>query len=712
MSEISGDPARLYTLKLRINRRAEKTFVFTENDLAMDVSVGTWELFVKKYPGDKKKVISLTLGNGLEIPIYQDDRFVASFTSAHTKLEKGEYYFELVRTDIEKTYLNGICKVYFGPEDNAPDNDTVSVDVSNEDVNVSTLQDITILYNGTKVGTTKALNFVPGSNVTIDVQKVGEKINVTITSSGGGSSFTLGSGNGTTANGSAADLGGTLSENVVFNGAGYAIELSNGSFFVFATAGSSNGFDLSEPNSKFQLSSLPAGITDKGLYWNSATGEVTQGDPSGVYLGLYISLAALQSAHPTADSGQYAIVDPGSGTNAVKYIWDEDEGWVAGGGSGASVWGDLGGTLSDQTDLQNALNAKSDSLYTIRTTTGGHTLDSTDLAAINAGDLYIISNSGGGDLTIPTNATVAFSNGTGMGIRGFANIVATGGVTITGTRGDLTIPTGTTAVLEKTATNTWTLHNGSPSTAASETEAGVVELATTAETTTGTDTTRAVTPAGVKAVADLKANIASPTFTGTPAAPTAANGTNTTQVATTAFVNAEIASDAPAETTTTIGSLINGATAKTTPVDADFIGLMDSAASNILKKLSWANIKATLKTYFDTLYENSLERVTVSTAGSTITMDMNGRRHRKFVGSASFSTPKTIALSNDTAIEEIIFFFSVTDVNAELTMPSSFVMSDINFDGSIWTPPATGKFMLGGSYDGTEIGVFIAGPLA
>jgi len=56
------------------------------------------------------------------------------------------------------------------------------------------------------------------------------------------------------------------------------------------------------------------------------------------------------------------------------------------------------------------------------------------------------------------------------------------------------------------------------------------------------------------------------------------------------------------ETTTTAGALINGATAKTTPVDADYVGLMDSAASNILKKLSWANLKATLKTYFDTLY--------------------------------------------------------------------------------------------------------------
>ena len=40
-----------------------------------------------------------------------------------------------------------------------------------------------------------------------------------------------------------------------------------------------------------------------------------------------------------------------------------------------------------------------------------------------------------------------------------------------------------------------------------------------------------------------KANLASPTFTGTPAAPTAAQGTDTTQIATTAFVNAEIAAD-------------------------------------------------------------------------------------------------------------------------------------------------------------------------
>jgi len=60
--------------------------------------------------------------------------------------------------------------------------------------------------------------------------------------------------------------------------------------------------------------------------------------------------------------------------------------------------------------------------------------------------------------------------------------------------------------------------------------------------------------------------------------------------------------DAQTDTLVQAGGLINSATSKATPVDADYIGLMDSAASNILKKLSWANIKATLKTYFDTLY--------------------------------------------------------------------------------------------------------------
>jgi hypothetical protein len=51
-------------------------------------------------------------------------------------------------------------------------------------------------------------------------------------------------------------------------------------------------------------------------------------------------------------------------------------------------------------------------------------------------------------------------------------------------------------------------------------------------------------------------------------------------------------------------------TEKTTPVDADITLIEDSAASYAKKKLSWTNIKATLKTYFDTLYAPTAKGVT------------------------------------------------------------------------------------------------------
>lgn len=56
-----------------------------------------------------------------------------------------------------------------------------------------------------------------------------------------------------------------------------------------------------------------------------------------------------------------------------------------------------------------------------------------------------------------------------------------------------------------------------------------------------------------------KADIASPTFTGTPAAPTATAGSNTTQLATTAFVTAALAAVYP------VGSIYINATSSTNP---------------------------------------------------------------------------------------------------------------------------------------------------
>lgn len=61
-------------------------------------------------------------------------------------------------------------------------------------------------------------------------------------------------------------------------------------------------------------------------------------------------------------------------------------------------------------------------------------------------------------------------------------------------------------------------------------------------THTGTQAINTVT--GLQTALDAKADLSSPALTGVPTAPTAAINTNTTQIATTAYVNAEIANDA------------------------------------------------------------------------------------------------------------------------------------------------------------------------
>jgi hypothetical protein len=66
-------------------------------------------------------------------------------------------------------------------------------------------------------------------------------------------------------------------------------------------------------------------------------------------------------------------------------------------------------------------------------------------------------------------------------------------------------------------------------------------------------------------------------------------------------------------------AVVHASTGKTTPVDADEFAIVDSEASNVLKKLTWANIKATLKTYFDTLY-SALGGCTINSQSAAYTL--------------------------------------------------------------------------------------------
>lgn len=63
---------------------------------------------------------------------------------------------------------------------------------------------------------------------------------------------------------------------------------------------------------------------------------------------------------------------------------------------------------------------------------------------------------------------------------------------------------------------------------------------------------------------------------------------------------------------------VHALTGKTTPVDADELALVDSAASNVMKKLTWANLKATIKSYYDTV-ASTLTNKSIDLASNTVT---------------------------------------------------------------------------------------------
>lgn len=98
-------------------------------------------------------------------------------------------------------------------------------------------------------------------------------------------------------------------------------------------------------------------------------------------------------------------------------------------GGGSSTWGAITGTLSSQTDLQNALNAKVDKIITTNRQTASYTLALTD-----ANKLVEMNVATANNLTVPPNASVAFPIGTPIDISqygaGITTIVAGSGVTI------------------------------------------------------------------------------------------------------------------------------------------------------------------------------------------------------------------------------------------------------------------------------------------
>jgi hypothetical protein len=108
-----------------------------------------------------------------------------------------------------------------------------------------------------------------------------------------------------------------------------------------------------------------------------------------------------------------------------------------------------------------------------------------------------------------------------------------------------------------------------------------------------------------------------------------------------------------------------------------------------------------------------MDEATASTAGGTITLDCNNQIQRLFLGSASFATSKILALSSTTDTKIFNFAFTITNIAAAITCPSSFTSANINYNTTtdVWTPTATGTYEMGGRLIGSVWSVKIYGPL-
>lgn len=160
---------------------------------------------------------------------------------------------------------------------------------------------------------------------------------------------------------------------------------------------------------------------------------------------------------------------------------------------------------------------------------------------------------------------------------------------------------------------------------------------------------------------------------------------------------------------TGLSGIIAGATEKTTPIDADIIGIGDSTTAFSLKKLTWANLKATLKTYFDTLYLPTTTPSAVTGIRQTVqsaSVDSSGYANFISIGTglsvniAATATPIVIhasggaisldrkgTISADTAISGLTasatnYLYANIDISGNVTLVANTVSHIEQFGGA------------------------------
>lgn len=252
-------------------------------------------------------------------------------------------------------------------------------------------------------------------------------------------------------------------------------------------------------------------------------------------------------------------------TTANSFYKYENGAWSTFAGGSGAAWGSITGTLSNQTDLQSALDAKLN-------IDGSNANSDIDVGAykINAQSFGVKGVNGAGHVGLKHQASNATASANETSL--FA-----------GSDGELYYKNDGNSVVQ-IATRAWVTAQGYITNVVTSLGYTPENSANKTDTISG-NTASSTKYLSAKGVYDWVISL------GYQAALTAAN----------------------------FGSFINGLTSKTTPVDADYIPLMDSADSNATKKISWANLKAGLKR--NVLYCRN-DTTLATTANTEVIMDV------------------------------------------------------------------------------------------
>ncbi len=126
-------------------------------------------------------------------------------------------------------------------------------------------------------------------------------------------------------------------------------------------------------------------------------------------------------------------------------------------------------------------------------------------------------------------------------------------------------------------------------------------------------------------------------------------------------------------------TVLNAATLKETPADADKFTYIDTQNGNILKFLTWANIKARLKAYFDTIY-STFNGTWASLSGKPATFapatHNNTAHSEQYLTQADLNNLQVIA-------EGPVQVFSLNEVNVSLDVQNYHADCNANHVGFI-----------------------------